>query len=144
MILKYSPPKSLLKLTSLLGSFVLLVFCLPAHAYEENSTADYAQDLQNPVADLMNFQPVIPIDLNDDAFVISRTIMPLVRVEDVFPNGNRDGLGDIVQSFFYSPKASTESGWIWGVGPALLFPTATEDELGQEKWAAGPTAVALK
>lgn len=33
---------------------------------------------------------------------------------------------------------------IWGVGPALLFPTATDTLLGGEKWAAGPTALVLK
>jgi len=43
-----------------------------------------------------------------------------------------------------SPAKPTKSGWIWGAGPALLFPTATDDLLGAEKWGAGPTAVVLK
>jgi len=33
---------------------------------------------------------------------------------------------------------------IWGVGPVFLFPTATDDLLGTEKWGAGPTAVVFK
>jgi hypothetical protein len=33
---------------------------------------------------------------------------------------------------------------IWGAGPVLLLPTATDDALGSEKWGIGPTGVALK
>ena len=29
------------------------------------------------------------------------------------------GLGDIPQSFFFSPKAPTAGGWIWGAGPVI-------------------------
>ena len=32
---------------------------------------------------------------------------------------------------------------IWGAGPILQFPSATDDALGQGKWGAGPTVVAL-
>src|SRR3990172_5467927 len=35
-------------------------------------------------------------------------------------------------------------GWYWGVGPALVFPSATHDELGAGKWSAGPTAAVLR
>jgi hypothetical protein len=56
----------------------------------------------------------------------------------------KSGLGDITQSAFFSPKAPTSSGWIWGVGPVLLLDTATDDVLGAQKWGAGPTAVALR
>jgi hypothetical protein len=56
---------------------------------------------------------------------------------------HQDGLGDILQSFFLSPKAPV-GGWILGAGPVLSYPTATDDLLGAEKWSAGPTAVALR
>lgn len=56
---------------------------------------------------------------------------------------HQDGLSDIVQSFFFSPKEPV-GGWIVGFGPVLLYPTATDDLLGTEKWAAGPTALALQ
>ena len=62
---------------------------------------------------LMNVQPVVPIDLNEDWNVISRTILPLISQSDVTPGAGSDsGTGDIVQSLFFSPKAPTESGWI--------------------------------
>ena len=56
---------------------------------------------------------------------------------------HQEGLGDILQSFFISPKEPF-GGWIVAVGPALLYPSATDDKLGTEKWAAGPTALALQ
>lgn len=57
---------------------------------------------------------------------------------------NESGLGDIVASQFFSPKAPTKSGWIWGVGPVELLPSASDEVLGGEKWGLGPTGVVLK
>lgn len=93
----------------------------------------------------LTVQPVIPVSIGEDWNMISRTIMPLISQNDVFPGaGSQFGLGDVTQSLFFSPKALTASGWTWGVGPVLLLPTATDDLLGAEKWGAGPTAVALR
>lgn len=122
-----------------------------------------AKKLANPVADLisvplqlnydngygtedadrwtLNVQPVIPITLSEDWNLISRTILPIVYQEGPFAGVDDEfGLGDTVQSLFFSPK---ESQPIWGVGPVLLFPTATDKALGGEKWGAGPTGVVL-
>lgn len=95
---------------------------------------------------VLNVQPVIPFDLNADWNLISRTIVPLVDQKDFVAGGALDesGVGDVLQSLFFSPKAPTAGGWIWGVGPALLLPTASDKVLGSEKWAVGPTAVVLK
>jgi hypothetical protein len=132
-----------------------------------NSTADLAKTLANPIGALisvpfqnnfdfgggpagdgyqykMNLQPIIPITLNEDWLLISRTILPYVYQQDIFGNTSQTGLADTLQSFFLSPAKPTESGWIWGAGPAMLLPTATDDLLGGEKWGAGPTAVVLK
>jgi hypothetical protein len=93
----------------------------------------------------INIQPVIPISLNDNWNLISRTILPIIDQDDILFEGRGEtGLGDIVQSLFFSPKAPTSGGLIWGVGPVALLPTATDDELGGEKWGLGPTVVALK
>jgi len=89
-------------------------------------------------------QPVIPISLNENWNVISRTIVPYVYQEDVIGASSQSGLADTVQSLFFSPVKPTKSGWIWGAGPVLQIPTATDDLLGEEKWGAGPTAVVLK
>ncbi len=133
----------------------------------KSSAQDIAKKLANPVAAmislpmqmnytrgyganddgdqyLMNIQPVIPFAINDDWNLISRTILPVVRRDDI-PSGRgvQGGIGDVVQSFFFSPSTVGESGWIWGAGPVFLLPTGTND-LSAEKWGAGPTAVALK
>lgn len=93
----------------------------------------------------LNVQPVIPFSISDDWNLISRTILPIVDQSDIFPGaGSQTGLGDTVQSLFFSPKAPTKAGWIWGVGPVFLLPTGTNDLLTSDKWGAGPTAVALK
>jgi hypothetical protein len=93
---------------------------------------------------LLNVQPVIPISLNDKWNLISRTILPIVHQTNVADKGSESGLGDALQSFFFSPKQPTAGGWIVGVGPAALLPTATDDLLGQKQWALGPTVVVLK
>jgi hypothetical protein len=88
---------------------------------------------------------VIPFSLNEDWNLISRTIVPLIDQRG-FPAAamNESGLGDINASLFFSPKSPTAGGWIWGVGPVFVLPTATKDVLGTEKWGLGPTGVALK
>ncbi len=135
---------------------------------ESDEAAELAKKLANPIAALisvpmqlnydsnfgpdddgsimrLNVQLVIPFSLNEDWNLISRTILPVVDQNDVpFSGVSEFGLGDTVQSVFFSPKAPTSGGWIWGAGPVLLLPTATDELLGSKKWGVGPTAVALK
>lgn len=134
---------------------------------EAAKAAELAKKLSNPVAALisvplqnnfdfgagpnsdgfqykLNLQPVIPISLNENWNLISRTIIPFVYQENIVGRTSQSGLSDTVQSFFFSPKAPTSGGWIWAVGPVLLLPTATDNLLGAEKWGAGPTALMLK
>ena len=92
----------------------------------------------------LNIQPVIPINLNEDWNLISRTILPVISQDDIFPgSGSQTGIGDIVQSLFVSP-VSASNGWIWGAGPVFLLPSGSDDLLTTDKWGAGPTAVILK
>jgi hypothetical protein len=94
---------------------------------------------------LLNVQPVIPFSIGEDWNLISRTIVPFVDIEGLAPGrSGESGMGDIVQSLFFSPKAPTAGGLIWGVGPVFLLPTATEDALGAGKWGIGPTGVVLR
>ena len=93
---------------------------------------------------LLNIQPVVPFSLDADWNVISRTIVPVVWQDEVFPGaGRQSGFGDIVQSVFFSPKAPTAGGLIWGVGPVLLIPTGSHELLTTGKWGAGPTGVVI-
>ena len=96
-------------------------------------------------ASTLNIQPVIPISINNDWNLISRTILPVKKQTDVFgDSGTQSGLGDTVQSFWFSPKAPTAGGLIWGAGAAIYVPTSTDDLLGVGKWGGGPTVVGLK
>jgi hypothetical protein len=77
--------------------------------------------------------------------MISRTIIPIVKQSDVpIPGVSESGIGDVVQSVFFSPKKPTDGGLIWGVGPVINIPTSTKETLGPEAWAAGPTGLVLK
>ncbi len=91
---------------------------------------------------LLNVQPVIPISLNEEWNVISRTIIPFIAQDDVIGTSSQGGMGDITQSLFFSPKSGEP--FIWGVGPVFYLPTATDDSLGAERWGMGPTGVILK
>ncbi|MBT1063976.1 transporter [Bowmanella sp. Y26] len=94
----------------------------------------------------LNIQPVIPISLNEDWNLISRTIIPVTHQDNYYLDQNswsQTGIGDVVQSLFFSPKAPTSGGMTWGIGPVFLVPTATSDFTGTEKWGAGITGVAL-
>jgi len=136
-------------------------------AATEDSQAELAKKLNNPVASLIsvpiqnnwdfgigsadamkytaNIQPVIPVSITEDWNVIVRTILPVIYAESPTPGGSStSGLGDTTQSFFFSPKAPTKHGWIWGAGPVFYWPTSTDDVLGPGKVGAGPTAVLLK
>ncbi len=147
----------------LLGAVGVLTYPVSVTA---NESADLAQELNNPLADLItvpvqmnydrdigpaekgsklqtNIQPVYPFEMSDHWNLITRTIVPVISQEDLFPGaGSQFGLGDVSVSLFASPK-SADQGIIWGVGPVFYLPTATDDLLGAEKWGAGPTGIVL-
>lgn len=89
-------------------------------------------------------KPVIPFSINDDWNVISRTIIPYINLDDVTPGSSLSGTGDILQSFWFSPKEPTAAGLIWGLGPVFQIPTSSSNGLGRNEWGAGITAIALK
>ena len=133
-------------------------------ALADGADADLAKQLSNPVAKLisvplqsnldccigdgnapkytLNIQPVVPLTLTPDINLIVRTILPIVA--EGSPRSGADshfGFGDITQSFFFSPTKA--GGVIWGVGPVFLWPIGASG-IGSDKWAAGPTFVALR
>jgi hypothetical protein len=135
-----------------------------ATSASHESETELAKKTQNPVADLisvpfqnnfnfgagtkdqtiwvLNVQPVIPIKLTENWNLITRTIMPIINQPSLFPHGdNAFGLGDINPTFFLSPAKPSKL--IWGVGPTMTLPTATDRLLASGKWSMGPAAVGL-
>lgn len=97
----------------------------------------------NGTQNFVNIQPVVPISIGGNWNLISRTILPVVSLDNMSPGaGSVHGFGNTTQSFFFSPKAPTKGGLIWGVGPVLQIPTATNG-IGPSQWGAGITGVAL-
>jgi hypothetical protein len=152
----------------LVAALFALGLAWPAKAQDQ----DLAKASQNPVADLislplqnntlfgvgptddtanvLNIQPVIPLNFGDWN-VINRTIVPVIYMPDItagleslpsgVEGGSAFGLGDINHTSFLSPASPGRV--IWGLGPSITLPSATDDMLGSEKWSAGPSAVAL-
>jgi hypothetical protein len=136
----------------------------PSCALAAPSSEELAKLAQNPIASLisvpfqsntnfgfgpedgtqniLNIQPVIPVTLNKDWNLITRTILPLIWQPELGPlQDSTFGLGDTQFSAFLSP--SNAKGWIWGVGAVAQLPTHTDSALGNDNWGLGPTAVAL-
>jgi hypothetical protein len=96
----------------------------------------------NGTQNILNIQPVIPVEINKDWNIITRTIVPVISQPQLSPTTDRtNGIGDTVFSAFLSP--ANPGHWIWGVGPVVQLPTNTSDELGNKNWGLGPTFVVL-
>lgn len=141
-----------------------------ALAAEKSEGGDLRSAVQNPISSLislpfkfsfdfgapngeasfLNIQPVVPVTVGDWNLV-NRAIIPLIDspgevagtpdIPNPIPGSGATGLGDINYSLFFSPVKYGKI--IWGVGPSITLPTATDDQLGSGKWSIGPTAVAL-
>ena len=104
----------------------------------------------NGEASFLNIQPVLPVTVGDWN-LINRIIVPLIdtpgqvagtpEIPNPPPGDGATGLGDINYSLFVSP--AKPKGFIWGLGPSIMLPTASDEQLGSEKWSAGPTGVIL-
>jgi len=84
----------------------------------------------------------VPIKLNPDWYVISRTILTVMLSQNnLFPgSGSQSGLRDTTEGHYFSPSR-TFNGFTLGAGPIFLLPTATDELLGAGKWGGGPTGV---
>lgn len=143
---------------------VALIGANPALAQDqEQDVRDLAKQSQNPIANIyslplqnntsfnvgpneatnntLNIQPVLPFPVGKFN-LINRFILPVQWQGEVVEGvGSESGLGDLTYEGFFSPaKASKVT---WGLGPALIIPTATDDRLGSGKWSAGPAFVVL-
>jgi hypothetical protein len=148
----------------LLAALTLISLAAFPHVVWAADQAELAKAAQNPIANMislplqnntnfgvgpgddvqniLNIQPVVPFNLSANWNLITRTIAPVIYQPELVPGTDSEfGLGDINTTLFFSPAKPSKL--IWGLGPVLSFPTATDKVLGTDKWSAGPSAVAL-
>jgi hypothetical protein len=91
---------------------------------------------------ILNIEPVIPISVDKDWNIITRTIVPLIWQPSLGPGiDSTFGLSDIQFSAFLSPASPGH--FIWGLGAITQLPTNSNAELGNKNWGLGPTFVVL-
>jgi hypothetical protein len=106
------------------------------------NNSNFAVGPYNRTQDIFNIQPVIPAKISPNWMLISRIIQPIIWQPTHSANsGGQVGFGDMNPTFFLSP--ANPGKLIWGVGPAMVFPTATSTSLGQGKLSFGPSIVVL-
>ena len=140
----------------------LLSLCPVVQQVSAQEAPEIAKQAQNPIASLISvpiendfnpqtgikkedsyvleMKPVIPFTLSKDWNLITRTVIPVIQVPDLAPGVNgTTGVGDVQLSLFLSPAKA--GAVIWGAGPVISFPTASQEILGTKKLSAGPTVV---
>jgi len=103
-----------------------------------NHTSSPEKGTQN----ILNIQPVVPISINSEWNIITRTILPVIWNPSLGPDiPGKDGIGDTVFTAFLSP--ANPGHWIWGAGPVVQLPTNSNAQLGNKNWGFGPSFVVL-
>ena len=151
---------------------IAVLFCVMAVPAAFADDKDLAKKSQNPVgniisvpiewfhygdmpndsnADVVMIKPVYPVNLGSYN-LINRMIIPYVGIdanvggvdlgETPSPTTSvkKSGLGNITYQGMFSPADPGKI--IWGFGPAIEMPTSSND-LGSDKWSAGPALVVL-
>lgn len=149
--------------TSIAVAALLVPALLETAKAEEEAHSDLAKQTQNPVSNLisvpfqnntnfgvgprdrtqnvLNIQPVIPVQIAENWLLINRTIVPLVYQPDPIASSGGDfGLSDINHTTWIAPKGGKI---VWGVGPTIQLPTSVNDRVGPGKFGLGPSAVVV-
>lgn len=159
-----------MRIKSILIICLTVLMFTPVSWAEEKGGGDLRSAVQNPISSLislpfkfnfdygapngeasfLNIQPVIPVTVGDWNLV-NRAIIPLIdtpgsvtgtpNIPNPEPGDGATGLGDINYSLYFSPVKYGKA--IWGIGPSITLPTATDSQLGSKKWSTGPTGVVL-
>jgi hypothetical protein len=109
--------------------------------FQNNTNLNYGPE--EKTQNILNIQPVIPVSINAEWNVITRTILPVISQPRLSPFvGSQSGIGDTTFTAFLSP--AQPNGLIWGVGPVFQLPTHNSEELGNDNWGGGASFVVLR
>jgi hypothetical protein len=141
---------------------------LAAQDGQRLSAEEIARLMDNPVGELIQLpiqydrvtveEPLFGVDLDVSTLkiiptfpigrgswrLVNRFVTAFADVSDPF-GGSTSGFADLTYVGALTPGESRDLArgkMIWAVGPTLVFPTASEDALGQGKYQAGPAAAA--
>jgi hypothetical protein len=94
-------------------------------------------------ANSLTIEPLIPLSITGDWLLVTRVLATALAYQpnSASRSGGTTGTGDTTVSFFLSPTHTGKL--IWGLGPAILMPTAISNQLGAGKWGVGPTGAVL-
>ena len=116
----------------------------------QNNTSANTGDLVDGTeySNTLFFQPFMPFEVGPDkqAMFTLRPVFPLVTQPEVDlstgeSSSHKTGYGDTQLLLLAGPN--TGEGFVWGAGATFIFPTASDDILGQGKYQAGPAAMAF-
>ncbi|MBL8228717.1 MAG: hypothetical protein JNL98_09585 [Bryobacterales bacterium] len=143
----------------------------------QTNDAELARQVNNPVARMISvpiqsewyfgvgpnrdtvyalqFKPVVPFTLNSKWNILTRYILPVAHVPDLFggvdflpanqPTIAATGNGDLTVTAWLTPSNMPRAGRaqiLYGIGTALMAPTASSSSLGTGKWNGGPSMLA--
>jgi hypothetical protein len=103
---------------------------------------DVDRGAANGNAAILRIQPLYKFPLGKNMELANLTILTFADAPGTpaFPGapgaGKTTGVADLLHASFFTPKSSGNV--VWGVGPIVSLPTATDEALGSEKWSIGP------
>lgn len=116
-----------------IGNFINLPF-------QNNTNLNFGPD--KGTQNILNLQPVIPIAIDEDWNIITRTILPVISNPSLGSgDSTTSGIGDLQLTAFLAPARPGHL--IWGVGPILQAPANSNAELGNRNWGLRPSFVVL-
>ncbi len=105
------------------------------------NTTEFDVGTEDAIVNTLSLKPVYPVNVGEWN-LINRAIVPIVYQEERFPGeGDEFGLGDLTLQVFASPAKPSKL--IWGIGPAVILPTHTDDRFGTDALSLGPAVIAL-
>ena len=106
----------------------------------------FLQDVVVPIGDgnanSFTIQPVWPFRVFGNWKFVTYTIIPFMSVPAVKAGEiPAAGVGNVLFNGFFRPEGDPKKPFIWGIGPAIQFPTRTDPNLGSDRFSIGPTAI---